>query len=233
MAARSPALLGITRVLIPPAPGVLCADGLLAADLKAEFSRTLPKAGAVDIEPRAQIFAELTAQADDWLTAEKVAPATASRARSRCCAITARAARSPIQWVDDAAGVEAAFAAAHKGLYGFTLDCAVELVTLRVEATGRMPAPPRPMLAKGSGASAARPLPGAFRLGRDARCRSTTARRSAPAITIAGPAIVSQLDATTVVLPGWTGEVHPSGAILLPDETRMIRADRRRSNPGG
>ena len=38
-------LLGITRVLIPPAPGVLCADGLLAADLKAEFSRTLPKAG--------------------------------------------------------------------------------------------------------------------------------------------------------------------------------------------
>ena len=39
-------LLGMTRVLIPPAPGVLCADGLLAADLKAEFSRTLPKAGA-------------------------------------------------------------------------------------------------------------------------------------------------------------------------------------------
>ena len=44
------ALLGITRVLVPPAPGVLCADGLLAADLKAEFSRTLPKAGAVDLE---------------------------------------------------------------------------------------------------------------------------------------------------------------------------------------
>ena len=37
------ALLGITQVLIPPAPGVLCADGLLAADLKAEFSRTLPR----------------------------------------------------------------------------------------------------------------------------------------------------------------------------------------------
>ena len=68
------ALLGITRVLVPPAPGVLCADGLLAADLKAEFSRTLPKAGAVDIEMARKIFAELTAQADDWLTAEKVAP---------------------------------------------------------------------------------------------------------------------------------------------------------------
>src|SRR5204863_8064616 len=67
------ALLGITRVLVPPAPGVLCADGLLAADLKAEFSRTLPKAGAVDLAVAQRIFAELTQQADDWLTAEKVA----------------------------------------------------------------------------------------------------------------------------------------------------------------
>ena len=31
----------------------------------------------------------------------------------------------------------------------------------------------------------------------------------------AGPAIISQLDATTLVAPGWTGEVHVSGAILL------------------
>ena len=44
------ALLGIKRVLIPPAPGVLCADGLLAASLKADFSRTLPKAGAIDLD---------------------------------------------------------------------------------------------------------------------------------------------------------------------------------------
>jgi N-methylhydantoinase A len=37
---------------------------------------------------------------------------------------------------------------------------------------------------------------------------------------IAGPAIVSQLDATTLVLPGWSGEVHPSGAILLSSRKR-------------
>ena len=30
-----------------------------------------------------------------------------------------------------------------------------------------------------------------------------------------GPAIISQLDATTLVLPNWAGEVHPSGAIVL------------------
>src|SRR5262249_61768370 len=43
-------LLGIPRILVPPAPGVLCADGLLAADLKADFSQTLPKAGRVDLD---------------------------------------------------------------------------------------------------------------------------------------------------------------------------------------
>jgi N-methylhydantoinase A len=30
-----------------------------------------------------------------------------------------------------------------------------------------------------------------------------------------GPAIVTQLDATTLVAPGWQGEVHSSGAMLL------------------
>ena len=34
-----------------------------------------------------------------------------------------------------------------------------------------------------------------------------------------GPAIVTRLDTTTPVAPGWTAEVHPSGAILLTRET--------------
>ena len=76
------ALLGITRVLVPPAPGVLCADGLLAADLKAEFSRTLPKAGPVDDRRRATIFAELTAQADD-LARRREGRAGRPRSRAR------------------------------------------------------------------------------------------------------------------------------------------------------
>jgi N-methylhydantoinase A len=36
---------------------------------------------------------------------------------------------------------------------------------------------------------------------------------------IAGPAIIAQLDATTLVLPGWTGTVHSTGAILLSTQT--------------
>src|SRR5204863_999067 len=68
-------LLDIPRVMIPTAPGVLCADGLLAADLKAEFSRTLPRTGKVDIETARTIYTELSRQSDDWLAKENVAPA--------------------------------------------------------------------------------------------------------------------------------------------------------------
>ena len=103
-------LLGIRRVLVPPAPGVLCADGLLAADLKADFSRTLPRTGKVDIETARAIYAELSQQADDWLAKEKVAPADRSQARVALMRYHGQGGEVSVGWVDDAAGVEAAFA---------------------------------------------------------------------------------------------------------------------------
>src|SRR3954464_639587 len=129
------ALLGITRVLVPPAPGVLCADGLLAADLKAEFSRTLPKADAIDLERAQAIYGDLSRQADDWLAAEHVSPADRQQTKIALLRYHGQGSELSIGWVDDAAGVEAAFSEAHRTLYGFTLESAVELVTLRVEAT--------------------------------------------------------------------------------------------------
>ncbi len=207
-------LLGITRVLIPSAPGVLCADGLLEADLKADFSRTLPKAGAVDLERAQAIYGELSRQADDWLAGEKVAPADRQQVKIALLRYHGQGSELSIGWVDDAAGVEAAFAEAHRTLYGFTLDSAIELVTLRVEATGRMPAPPRPLLAAVSGAKSTATLPVHFAIGtRDVPLYERSSLGAGDKIS--GPAIVTQLDATTLVLPGWTGEVHPSGAILL------------------
>jgi N-methylhydantoinase A len=208
------ALLGITRVLVPPAPGVLCADGLLAADLKAEFSRTLPKAGAVEIDVARKIFSELTQAADDWLAVEKVASADRQQDKAALLRYRGQGGEVAVPWHDSKDGLEAAFASAHKGLYGFTLDAPIELVTLRVEATGRMPSPPRPMLAQGSGAKSRARFPVHLASGVTQVPLYDRATLGA-GDTIAGPAIISQLDATTLVLPGWTGEVHPSGAILL------------------
>ena len=68
-------LLGISTVLVPPAPGVLCAEGLLAADLRAEFSQTLPQAGPPDDATAGNIIARLRAEAVAWLREERVAEA--------------------------------------------------------------------------------------------------------------------------------------------------------------
>jgi N-methylhydantoinase A len=207
-------LLGITQVLIPPAPGVLCADGLLAADLKADFSRTLPKAGPIDLSAARAIHAELARQADDWLAAEQVAPGDRQQRPVALLRYHGQGGEVAVGWVDDAGRVEATFAAAHETLYGFALDAPVELVTLRVEATGRMPSPPRPVLTTGSGAKQEGHLPVHFASG-TAPVPLFNRTSFGAGDRFAGPAIVSQLDATTLVLPNWAGEVHPSGAILL------------------
>ena len=160
------ALLGITRVLIPTAPGVLCADGLLAADLKAEFSRTLPKAGAVDIEVARQIFAELTRAGRRLAHRREGRAGRPPAEQGRDAALSRpgrRGRRDP--WVDDAGRRRGGLrCGAHRASTASPSTRPIELVTLRVEATGRMPAPPRPMLAKGSGARPRDRLPGAFRI---------------------------------------------------------------------
>jgi N-methylhydantoinase A len=217
-------LLGVTRVMIPPAPGVLCADGLLAADLKAEFSRTLAKAGPIktgpikagpiDIESAVAIFAELERQADAWLAAEGVAAADRHRSGVALMRYRGQGGEVAVPWTGVAADAEAAFAAAHQRLYGFALDAPIELVTLRVEATGHMPRPPRPMLATGAGVTPQSRLAVHFASG-TAEVPHFDRASFGAGDRFTGPAIISQLDATTLVPPNWTGEVHPSGAVVL------------------
>jgi N-methylhydantoinase A len=208
------ALLGIARVMIPPAPGVLCADGLLAADLKAEFSRTLPKAGPVDLSAAEAVYAALEQQAAAWFDAEAVAVDARVLGRVALMRYHGQGGEIPVPWTAEPGGIEAAFAAAHQALYGFTLGSAVEIVTLRVEATGLMPRPPRHELPAGRGA-----VPRSLR-----RVHGASGTVEVPVYdrdsfgagdSFAGPVIVTQPDATTVVPQGWTGTVHPTGAILL------------------
>ena len=207
-------LLGISRVMIPPAPGVLCADGLLAADLKAEFSRTLPQAGPADMAASEAVFAGLEQQAAAWFAAEGVAADAAVLTRVALMRYHGQGGEIPVPWTSKPGGIEAAFAAAHQALYGFTLGSPAEIVTLRVEATGLMPRPPQPVLPPGRGAVAQSCRPVHFAGGTvevpvyDRDALGTGDR-------FAGPVIITQLDATTVVPQGWTGTVHPTGAILL------------------
>lgn len=207
-------LLGISRVMIAPAPGILCADGLLAADLKAEFSRTLPRAGAVDMDVANGIISDLKDQAIAWFEAEGVAEKDRRIQTVALLRYHGQGGELAVAWGESREAVEAAFAAEHKALYGFTLDTSIELVTLRVEAAGMTHEPPPAKLEAGSAVTPFDHVPVHFESGVASVPVVDRATLGAGA-TFKGPMILTQLDTTTLVAPGWTGTVHPSGALLL------------------
>lgn len=209
-------LLQTPRVLIPPAPGVLCADGLLVADLKAEFSRTLPNTGRVEIAQASKVLDELSKQADDWLASEGVAPTQRAQLRVGLMRYHGQGGEVtvPLDGVDDAATAENAFETAHEKLYGFRLEAGIELVTLRVEAAGRHPAPRRESLPAGRGPRAY--AHGAVHFEEGEKHVPIFNRDALGAgDQIPGPALITQLDTTTLVPSHWNAEMHGSGALLL------------------
>ena len=207
-------ILGITSVLVPPAPGVLCAEGLLAADLKAEWSRTLPTAGVVSEDEASAILLALHAEATSWLEAEKVPPRQRSTAEVALLRYAGQGGELAVPWGGSVAAAQAGFVAAHRAQYGFVLTAAVELVTLRVEATGALPDAVMPLLSSGNLPAPLHSLPVHFV---DGTVDTPLYDRAAlPAdVRLTGPAILLQLDATTLIPPGWHAEVHRSAAIIL------------------
>jgi N-methylhydantoinase A len=207
-------LLGISRVLIPPAPGVLCAEGLLAADPRAEFHRTLPRAGAPDEDAANALVASLRAEAEAWFDLEQVAQADRACHDVALMRYHGQGSELDVAWLGSAADAVAAFHARHEALYGFAMDSAVELVTLRVEAAGRMPAPSAPLLDAGPMPQPSDTSPVHFRQGTIETPIFAREHLGAGA-RFAGPAIITQLDATTLIPPGWNVTVHKSSALLL------------------
>jgi N-methylhydantoinase A len=207
-------LLGIDTVLIPPAPGVLCAEGLLAADLKGEFHRTLPRAGAPDAAAANALAATLRIEAEAWFELEQVPHPDRSLETVALMRYEGQGGELAVPWDGEADAAVAAFHATHEALYGFTMEAPVELVTLRVEATGKVAAPVTPRLQP-----AAMPTPDETRMVHFAAGSMPTPVLSRDRLGAGqrfdGPAIVTQLDATTLIPPGWQVEIHESGSMSL------------------
>jgi N-methylhydantoinase A len=221
-------LLGIRTVLVPPAPGVLSALGLLVTNLKSEFSRTcLERPPDYDLARIAETYEALEAEAVAWLDAEGVPPEARRLARQASLRYRHQGFELVVPWpsgsVDTAAAAAAiaAFHRRHERLYTFAQeDTPVEIVTLRVDALGMFPPPQLPELPRGGDPAPA--IVGHQRIawengGADAPIYDR-ARLGAGA-RLAGPAILTQLDATTLLLPGQTAEVHRFGGLIVQDHS--------------
>ncbi|MEM8730917.1 MAG: hydantoinase/oxoprolinase family protein [Pseudomonadota bacterium] len=207
-------LIGTSRVLIVPAPGILCADGLMAADLKSEFSRARPRASVADMAEAEALYAQLDAEAAAWFDAEEVASQDRRTARVALLRYAGQGNELTVPWAETVEALEAGFEDAHRALYGFVLSAPIELVTLRIDARAAMHTPPPAVLSPQGAAQPVDKVSIALLSGRTEVPLYDRATLGAGAV-IDGPAIVSQLDTTILVAPGWSGEVQSSGALLL------------------
>jgi len=113
----------------------------------------------------------------------------------------------------DIARIGAAFHEAHRGTYGHANEAAqIWLKELRAHIVGEVPKPPLAPLQVSAGEATVTTRP--IRLFGQSLTVAVV-DRAAFAGTIAGPAIINQMDTTTLVPPGWQARRIAAGALIL------------------
>jgi N-methylhydantoinase A len=214
--------LQIPEVIIPPAPGAFSALGLVASDLRRDYSRTL-YADPAHVDPArvADVIAAMEASAAAMLDAARVPAERRAlirqadvRYRRQAYELTVPLAEGPIDRAALNALVEA-FHGKHAQTYGHANRAeAVQLVNLRVTALGRLPGLTLALRGAAAGARVRERSVWFSGLG-SVVTRVHWRSGLAPGSTIAGPAVIEALDSTTVVPPGWNARIDDLGYIRL------------------
>jgi N-methylhydantoinase A len=221
-------LLDIKQILVPAGPGVLSAMGLLVSHLKAEFTRTcLQKANSFDVGAIARVFAELEREASTWLEVEQVPEKSRRIVWRASLRYQHQGFELFVPWagrdVTEAAVAQTvvAFHRLHERLYTFAQeDTPVEIVTLQVDARGIFPPPTMQELPPAGSLDAARLGTQTLSLEKGLMDANVYAReRLGAGARIEGPAILTQLDATTLLLPGQIGTVDRFGNLIIAETT--------------
>lgn len=218
-------LMGSWPVIIPPSPGVLCAYGDATTSLRDEAARTyirqFPDTSDGDLS---SVFDELAASARTTLRAEGVAEEDITVEYAADMRYHGQGFEIP-EPVDmtafdgegaGLAAMAASFDAEHERLFGFLLKNNHEVVTLRATATAPRPDVTADPLHTGTDAADAKVSDAEVYIDGAATSAAVYDRaRLAAGVTVDGPAIITEMDSTTLVLPDHTAEVHESGSLLI------------------
>lgn len=218
--------LGLRRILVPPAAGVMSALGMLVANVAVDRSRTMRRQlAAVDLAELAEALRELEADAGALLPQDQARPTRVRRTAEMRYAGQGYnvlvdlplAADWPRFAVQD---LRAAFEASYRRGFGRVYpDVAVELVNLTVALEQEPPEPWVPTLL----APADAPVETARRTsrlvhlpGREAAvCAVYDRYRLRPGHVVEGPALVEERETTVLVGPGARLEVDRYGILVM------------------
>ena len=220
--------LGIPRILVPSNPGILSALGVAIADIVKDYSRTVMLRGA-DLD-RARLDEEFNGMegqarvemAGEGLAADKMVARRFLDVRyvgqSFELTVNYPSGRSK---ADLTKLIGDSFYKAHLRRFGYAdKNEPVQVVNLRLKMDVAMEKPVIEPQTPGD-ASPAPALIGetevVFQQG-TLMCPIYQREQLTCGNRISGPALVIQMDATTVVTPGWRGTVDPFGNLLLQPE---------------
>ena len=223
--------VGIPTVIVPPFPGINCAMGMLQTAVRHSYLRS--EVGVLSRFPVARmraLFAALEAEALAEAKEEGFAPASVKLTRLIDLRYPHQGytlgVECPAVLADDdgKAKLKSDFDDLHARVYGQSAPGEdAEIVTFRLQAEIEVPKLELAPLPSGDGTSARartgeRPL---FDVDADRFMTAGIYDRAklAPGDVIAGPAVIEQFDATTLILAGQTATVDRYGLLIMESAT--------------
>ncbi len=224
---RLAAELEIPTVLVPPSPGTTSAMGLLVTDIKHDYSVALiQRAGRLDYEVAGEGFRRMKIEGEAALAREGVGPDEMVFLYQADMRYVGQSYELTIPLPDGGlapeklTGVIDRFHLEHERAYGFKADDEpVEFVALRLSAIGRISRPRAREISSCSRglAAALKPSRAVYfaESGGLVECRVYDRYQLQPDFEVRGPAIVEEVDSTTVIHPGYGAVVDRFGNLFL------------------
>lgn len=217
--------LSMTRVVIPPSPGLFSSFGLLYADVEHHYSRTFRRlTRGMDLNEVNAAWDALEEQARTQLASEGFTGAAATFLRSAALHYHGQSfdltVPIPDGAIDEAALrlIEEAYGKEHERTYGHRAgpDEPVELVSIQVVGRGLRTGSGVPDRVQPIRAEAEPLLARHAYFGPDIGWAETPVlRRVDLGVPRRGPLIIEEYDATCLVLPGWQASLDSAGNIAL------------------
>ena len=218
--------LGLSSVLVPPHPGLFSAAGLMAANVRIDDAQTVLRSLDAGLVPDLLAWYRASRERLQARLAEDGIP------RSRIRAVASADCRYQGQGYEldvplpaiarsGVAGLAAAFAERHRAMYGHADPReAVEVVTVRLSAFGTLDRHEPAAVRRGTRTPPAEARIGERRallhgLGRPRRVPVFRRELLRARNVVEGPAIIDQMDSTTVVGPGQRATVDAEGNLRL------------------
>jgi N-methylhydantoinase A len=211
-------VMGSFPVLVPPAPGLLCATGDLVADFRGEFAqtfiRTIDRTTGDDVRA---ILDRLGEDARQWLSGEGIPESSQRVSFNVDMRYYRQGYEIPVEIdpallaSDGTVMLAERFNQLHEQFYRFRMEgTTCEIVNLRAIGYGDVPRPRLPEVEDGAGPDATHAVVDEHEVyfgGEWLPTKIYDRSRLQPGNRVEGPAVITEFDSTTVVLDGYAAEV--------------------------